>query len=750
MSSRDHKMDWVTNVDAAFSDPTFFGTALLVETTAPADVDFSVTSTPSISEDSAETATFTVSLKGDPLTGSNTASVDIAVSGTATSGTDYSDFIAAINTAASAATGVTFDGVDTLTFDSSFNGGTGTGDFTFTVTAVDDPAVEGSETIVATLSNPTVDSGTATINAGGVISFQEGVSGYAGTQDTQLNQGSPDSNFGTAEDLVVDQSSGGGIIDGLIRFDSLFGGGADEIPSGAIIDDVTLTFRGTGATGDTVSLHRMLVDWNEATATWNSFGPNLGLVSGTDYSATVDSSILGPGTGDISYTGANLVATLQAWSDGASNNYGWAIIISDADGWDFASSESTTDPHPVLQVTWHLATPGTATTTITETDTNTDPVITSDGGGATASVNVAENTTTVTTVTATDAEGDPLTFSLSGGTDQAFFSIDSNSGLLTFDAAPDFETPADGNGDNVYEVEVTVSDGNSGTDTQLISVTVTDANDPPTAADNTVTTNEDTVYTFAPADFNFSDQDAGDTLQWITIESLPAAGSLELSGVAVTVGQQISFADIDVGNLTFTPVAEANGTGYASFDFTVNDGTVPAFENSVAGNTVDGTSTLTLPPISGGTDQLYVVVVSMRADQTVTSISGGGLTWTKQIEQQGGRGTTDFVMYTAYGSPADFQVSITTDTVEPVAAIVGRYSGTDGIIYATRVSNTNGQADGPGTDLLASTGGLDDDTPVLDIDPGAANRIVINGLNSRMSDIAVTIRMQTRAAVAIG
>ena len=66
-------------------------------------------------------------------------------------------------------------------------------------------------------------------------------------------------------------------------------------------------------------------------------------------------------------------------------------------------------------------------------------------------------------------------------------------------------------------------------------------------------------------------QDPADTLQWVTIESLPVAGSLELSTVAVTVGQQISFADINAGNLKFVPDADTNGTGYASFDFTVND-----------------------------------------------------------------------------------------------------------------------------------------------------------------------------------
>ena len=74
-------------------------------------------------------------------------------------------------------------------------------------------------------------------------------------------------------------------------------------------------------------------------------------------------------------------------------------------------------------------------------ETNTPPVITSDGGGTTASINVVENTTAVTTVTATDVDLDTPTYTITGGADQGSFSIDLNSGVLTFDSAPDFETP---------------------------------------------------------------------------------------------------------------------------------------------------------------------------------------------------------------------------------------------------------------------------------------------------------------------
>src|SRR6185295_13854215 len=59
---------------------------------------------------------------------------------------------------------------------------------------------------------------------------------------------------------------------------------------------------------------------------------------------------------------------------------------------------------------------------VTVTAVNDAPVITSDGGGASAALSVAENTTAVTTVTATDVDtGRPLTYSIDGGADAARF-----------------------------------------------------------------------------------------------------------------------------------------------------------------------------------------------------------------------------------------------------------------------------------------------------------------------------------------
>ena len=63
-------------------------------------------------------------------------------------------------------------------------------------------------------------------------------------------------------------------------------------------------------------------------------------------------------------------------------------------------------------------------------------------------------------VLALDPESDDLTYSLAGD-DAALFELDSSTGLLRVGEATvlDYETPADSNGDNVYELVVQVSDG---------------------------------------------------------------------------------------------------------------------------------------------------------------------------------------------------------------------------------------------------------------------------------------------------
>jgi Ca2+-binding RTX toxin-like protein len=109
------------------------------------------------------------------------------------------------------------------------------------------------------------------------------------------------------------------------------------------------------------------------------------------------------------------------------------------------------------------------------TSTNHAPVITSNGGANTASISIAENTAAVTTVGATDSDaGQTLSYTLAGGADAAQFMINSQTGALAFNTAPDFEKPMDQGANNVYDVLVAARDSAGGMDTQAIAVRVTD------------------------------------------------------------------------------------------------------------------------------------------------------------------------------------------------------------------------------------------------------------------------------------
>ena len=124
---------------------------------------------------------------------------------------------------------------------------------------------------------------------------------------------------------------------------------------------------------------------------------------------------------------------------------------------------------------------------------------------------------------------------------------------------------------------VTATDSNGGTVSDDFDIVVSAApNAAPTASNGTVTTNEDTAHTFAAANFNFADTDSGDSLSSVKIVTLPAGGqgTLTLNTANVSATAAVTKAQLDSGHFKYTPPANANGTGYASFTFKVNDGTV--------------------------------------------------------------------------------------------------------------------------------------------------------------------------------
>ena len=110
---------------------------------------------------------------------------------------------------------------------------------------------------------------------------------------------------------------------------------------------------------------------------------------------------------------------------------------------------------------------------------------------STATLDVAENSTAVGMIVATDEDlpGQTVTYSITGGADQALFTIDPATGALTFLAPPDFEHPADVGANNTYEVQITANDGAGLSTAQDLTVNVTNVVEAPVISLNPVDAN---------------------------------------------------------------------------------------------------------------------------------------------------------------------------------------------------------------------------------------------------------------------
>ncbi|MBI5927618.1 MAG: cadherin domain-containing protein, partial [Aquabacterium sp.] len=341
--------------------------------------------------------------------------------------------------------------------------------------------------------------------------------------------------------------------------------------------------------------------------------------------------------------------------------------------------------------------------TVTDVSDNT-PVITSDGGGASATRNVAENGTAVTTVTATDVDsGTTLTYSIIGGADSARFSINASTGVLTFVSAPDYESPTDAGGNNVYDVTIRVSDG-ANTDTQAIAVTVTDANDS------------------APV---------------ITSDGGGASANKNVAenGTAVTA---VTANDADTG----TTLTYSISGGADSAKFSINSSTgvltfasAPDFESptDAGGNNVydvivevsDGTNT--------DTQAIAVTVTDVNDNAPVITSDGGGTSATKNVAENGtavttvtatdlDTGTTLTYSITGGADAARFSINSSTGVLTFVSAPdyesptdAGGNNVYDITVLVSDGTNTDTQA------IAITVTDMNDHAPVISSDGGAAS-----------------------------
>ena len=381
---------------------------------------------------------------------------------------------------------------------------------------------------------------------------------------------------------------------------------------------------------------------------------------------------------------------------------GIGTLVINADGsFTFTPTTNYNGPVPVATYT---VTDGTATATGTltvgVTPVNDAPIAADDLAStpinAPVTINVLGNDS--------DPDGDPLTVSNPVLADPTRGSVVVNpDGTLSFTPAANITGPV--------TITYTVIDGHGGSDTATVTVNV-GTNTPPVGADTVHTVNEDSSYTVAVADFGFADADAGQTLSNVRIDSLPAAGSLLLNGVSVAAGTVVSAADVTAGKLVFVPVADANGSPYAHFTFSVQD-SAGAFD--AAPNTL----TLNITPVNdapvGVADSGTAAEDSTQAGNVLsndTDVDGDALSVTQfvvggTIYAAGATATLAGVGTLLINANGSYTFTPAADYNGPVP--VATYAVSDGTVTSAATLTL---AVTPVADIVADTVAAVEDTPI--------------------------------------
>jgi len=202
------------------------------------------------------------------------------------------------------------------------------------------------------------------------------------------------------------------------------------------------------------------------------------------------------------------------------------------------------------------------------------------------SANTNEDSNVIVDVLANDSDVDGDTLSVTA--------VSASSGAASVNANGDvlYTPPADFNGP--VTLNYTVSDGNGGTDSASVSVTVNAVNDAPVANPDSGTVNEDSSVTI---DVLTNDTDVdGDTLS-ITNATSPN-GSVTFSG----------------NNITFTPTADFNGA--TTVTYTINDGAGGTGSSTVTINVTNVNDAPVASDDAASTNEDTAVVINVLANDT--------------------------------------------------------------------------------------------------------------------------------------
>jgi hypothetical protein len=194
-----------------------------------------------------------------------------------------------------------------------------------------------SKILLALIVTAALGGTTATLTIAGTISIMP-------SKDNTLYEYDPaegDHSNGAGFHLFAGENGQGEVRRGVLAFDI-----AGTIPPGSRITAVSLSMNMsmTPAGAVIVELHKLLADWGEGTshapmgegdgapatpndATWRHrfFDSVFWTTQGGDFSATVSASQSVGGTGQYTWSSAQMVADVQSWLDNPASNFGWLV-----------------------------------------------------------------------------------------------------------------------------------------------------------------------------------------------------------------------------------------------------------------------------------------------------------------------------------------------------------------------------------------------------------------------------------------
>ena len=476
-----------------------------------------------------------------------------------------------------------FNGSESLTYTiSDGNGGTDSASLSITVNAVNDPPVanndsastnEDTSTTINVLSNDTDGDGD-TLSIQSVSNPPNGSATILGNQI----QYTPDANFNGGDSFTYTVSDGNGGTDT-----------ANVSVTVNSVNDVPVANPDSGSTSEDTSVGINVIandsdaDGDSLTVSGNTQGSNGSVVcagvsctytpaanfNGSDsFSYTASDGNGGTDSATVSVTVSAVNDPPTAVADSASTQEGQQVTIS------VLNNDSDPDGDSLTLQSVGSASNGTASKVGNQvsytpnggfTGTDNFSYTASDGNGGTDTANVTvtvtpsnsppnavNDSTTVNedssgnsiNVLSNDTDPDGDTLSITTWTQGTRGSVSCAGSNCTYST-----TSANYNGSDSFTY--TISDGNGGSDTATVNVTISPVNDPPTASSDFGSTNEDfntDIFVLG----NDNDVD-GDALSIVSVSNPP-------NGSATNFGSFIRYSP------------DANYNGSDSFTYTISDG----------------------------------------------------------------------------------------------------------------------------------------------------------------------------------